>query len=44
MIFSNYTNIEIGDKISTRNANYVVRGVKKFDSLLGSHIEVVVRE
>lgn len=43
-IFCDFMGVEIGDKIFVRNKECIVRGVKKFDSLIGEHSEIVVRE
>lgn len=43
-IFCDFMDVEIGDKILVRDKECIVRGVKKFDSLIGEHSEIVVRE
>lgn len=44
-IFTDFMAVEIGDKIIDDNQNeYIVQGVKKFQSFLGEHTELTVRK
>lgn len=43
-IFCDFMSVEIGDKILVRDKECIVRGIKKFDSFIGEHSEIVVRE
>lgn len=43
-IFTDFENVEIGDKIVIKNEDYIVRGVKKFESIIWKHSEIIVRK
>ena len=44
-IFTAFMAVEIGDKIIDDSQNeYIVQGVKKFQSFLGEHTELTVRK
>ena len=44
-LFSDYMDITQADKITDQDSNvYRVKGLKKFDSIVGAHIEAIIQK